>query len=74
LSDVLNAGIKGKTQLKSFNRQGENMPTTNGVWIKLEITEEKLMAERRLALLAAYNHGIGLRDLVGRITAEGTPS
>jgi len=50
------------------------MPTTNGIWIKLEITEEKLMAERRLALLAEYNHGIGLRDCVGRIAAEGTPS
>jgi hypothetical protein len=51
---------------KSFNQQGEIMIRQTVFGFKVEKTEETLTAHGGLALLAEYNHGIGLRELADR--------
>lgn len=53
-----------------MNRQGDRNGTTNGVPFKLERTEETLTAHGGLALLAEFNHGLGLCALVDRYVPE----
>jgi hypothetical protein len=60
------AGIKGLPPSKSFNQQGEIMIRQTVFGFKTEKTEETLTAHGGLALLAEYNHGIGLRTLADR--------
>lgn len=58
---------------KSFNRQGEKMIRQTIFPFKIERTEEALTAHGGLALMAEYNHGLGLRALVdGRLPAPGS--
>jgi hypothetical protein len=40
--------------------------TANGVSIKIRTTKERLTAHGGLALMAEFNHGIGLRELTDR--------
>jgi hypothetical protein len=63
LSAASKASIKEKRRIKSFNRQGENMIRQTVFGFKIERTEEELTGHGGLALLAEYNHGIGLREL-----------
>jgi len=60
------AGIKGLPPSKPFNQQGEIMIRQTVFGFKIEKTEESLTAHGGLALLAEYNHGMGLRDLADR--------
>jgi hypothetical protein len=60
------AGIKGLPPSKPFNQQGEIMIRQTVFGFKIEKTEESLTAHGGLALLAEYNHGMGLRELADR--------
>ena len=60
----MEAGIKRLRPSKSFNRQGEIMIRQTVFGFKIEKTNEELTAHGGLALMAEYNHGIGLCGLV----------
>jgi hypothetical protein len=60
------AGIKGLPASKPFNQQGEIMIRQTVFGFKIEKTAETLTAHGGLALLAEYNHGMGLRELADR--------
>ena len=60
------AGIKELGSNKPFNRQGERMIRQTVLGFKIERTEERLTAHGGLALMAEFNHGIGLRELTNR--------
>ena len=62
----MKAGIKGLPPSKPLNQQGEIMIRQSVFGFKIEKTEEELTAHGGLALLAEYNHGMGLRELAAR--------
>jgi hypothetical protein len=63
---AIEAGIKELPPSKSFNQQGEMMIQQTVFGFKIEKSEDSLTAHGGLALLAEYNHGMGLRDLADR--------
>ena len=66
LSVALSADITGVRPNTTMNRQGDRMVRQTVLPFKLERTEEILTAHGGLALLAEFNHGLGLRALVDR--------
>jgi hypothetical protein len=60
LSAALGADINGVSPNTPFNRQGDMMVRQTVLGFKLERTEETLTAHGGLALLAEFNHGLGL--------------
>ena len=66
LSAALSTDITGVRPNTTMNRQGDRMVRQTVLPFKLERTDETLTAHGGLALLAEFNHGLGLCGLTDR--------